>query len=350
MRHLLKGTLIPSQELETFRQWFPVWIEEENNSPVIWWRFLGDQRFTQPFFEDSILRSPIRPPLICKTTGEFPESFNRITSLKPSAFIFHISRCGSTLLTQLLTASHQCIVISEAPAIDSSLQLCVHQTDGIKDQPIEIFKGVVSALGQVRHQDERHLFIKLDSWHINHLPIIRRTFPDTPLFFIYRNPIEIFFSHQRQRGAQMVPGLISPEMSSIVPEPQDILDLDAYCLKTLTRFFLSAREAADSGELILINYNQLPELAWNQFAQFFSMELDEQELESMWKRSTWHSKHPAGRFSEPKRLDKIDSSYDKKLDELNGIYREMEEMRLRQFPWRIHKENGCPTVISSTPF
>ena len=44
-------------------------------------------------------------------------------SLKPSGFIFHMSRCGSTLAAQMLAALSDCVVISEAAPIDAVTQL-----------------------------------------------------------------------------------------------------------------------------------------------------------------------------------------------------------------------------------
>lgn len=100
--------------------------------------------------------------------------------IAPSAFIFHVSRCGSTLLTQMLASLEQCIVLSEPPVIDvffrNYCQRTKHQEDRIK-----IFRQLIAALCQKRFQLESHLIIKHDSWHISRINFIKAAFPDVPL-------------------------------------------------------------------------------------------------------------------------------------------------------------------------
>jgi len=134
-----------------------------------------------------------------------------------------------------------------------------------------MLKAIVRALGQRRCKDEQHLFVKLDSWHITHLPLIRQAFPETPLFFVYRHPSEILSSHRRQRGQQMVPGLLAPDLLGLDSQVVDPADLDGFCLRVLASFFRSARSHTASGDVVLINYSQLPALIYNQFARCFSI-------------------------------------------------------------------------------
>jgi hypothetical protein len=332
--NIIKRELVSKEGLTSLWRWFPVAIREEENSPVVWWNFAGDRRFTEPFFEDTFTSIPPDSRLSCKTSPESLAQFSGLDCLEPSAFIFHTSRCGSTLLTQLLATLPRCIVIAESPAIDSSLNLCLH--DATQDRGVEILKGVVRALGQRRNKDERYLFIKLDSWHIIHLPLIRMAFPDTPCFLIYRNPSEIFLSHRRQRGSQMVPGLLNPEMVGLDSESTDTVDPDAYCLKVLSSFFRSATLHAKSEGLLLINYSQLPVLIWTRFAQFFSISLSASEVRFMKARSTRHSKHPHDPFSKD-RHPQISDAYTDVLRKLENDYNELEEYRLNQNLWRSGK-------------
>src|SRR5256885_4930069 len=166
---------------------------------MIDWCWMGTERLTAPFFDQSIerqLRHPFsllfRPQTPMETLREFHETR---PGIKPSGFIFHMSRCGSTLITQMLATLPQTIVAAE-PHIISSILRAHYYVRGLSDaQRIEWLRWVISALGQRRNPQERNFVIKLDSWHALLWPLFQRAFPDVPSIFVYREPIEVIVSH-----------------------------------------------------------------------------------------------------------------------------------------------------------
>ncbi|MGZ4990089.1 MAG: hypothetical protein ACXV8U_21235 [Methylobacter sp.] len=91
----------------------------------------------------------------------------------------------------------------------------------------------------------------------------------TAFIFLYRKPDEVLSSHQRQRGRQMVPGLVDSALLELDPEPLPPGDLDRYCAKVLAHFLGTACDQAE--ELILLNYNQLPQIVWSDLLDLFSI-------------------------------------------------------------------------------
>lgn len=311
-------------------KWFPVAIKPHDPSLLVDWRFVGDRRFADPFFQDTLDCTPPDQCLSCRMPLNAFSQFDGLDCLEPSAFIFHASRCGSTLMSQLLATSTECIVISEAPVIDSALNLCHQQaTDG---HGPEILKGILRAFGQRRCNDERHLFVKLDSWHISLLPWISQVCPDAPSFFLYRHPAEILLSHRRQRGSQMVPGQIAPDVLGVDWQLNEPADLDGFCLKVIASFFRSARRHAELGDLRLINYTQLPELIWTKFARLFSISQNDEAIQLMRQRSSRHSKHSNEQFSEKKKPE-AKRLKGEAIDEAKQCYDALEQLRLTQDPW-----------------
>jgi len=296
---------------------------------LIDWRFVGEQRLTEPFFDQSLVSIPRAPGYACRTSAAGFAQFSQFDCLEPSAFLFHSSRCGSTLVTQLLATSEKCVVISEASVIDSAINLC--RLDATRETGPGILKSVVRALGQRRCRDEQHVFVKLDSWHITHLPLIRQVFPDTPMYFIYRHPAEILLSHRRQRGSQMVPGLLDRDQLGLDSQPIDPADLDGFCLKVLASYFRSAIAYAAAG-LVLINYSELPELIWERFAAYFSISLDAAAIKLMQDRSLQHSKNSIEQFAADgyQGGTQVDAAA---LPEVEKIYAALERLRLNQEPW-----------------
>jgi hypothetical protein len=75
--------------------------------------------------------------------------------LPPTGFIFHMSRCGSTLVSQMLASIPDNVVISEAGPIDAVVQAQATLPDLDHDRHAEWLRGVIGALGQPRTGGER---------------------------------------------------------------------------------------------------------------------------------------------------------------------------------------------------
>ncbi len=310
-------------------KWLPVALAQREGSMVVDWRYAGDTRLMEPFFADTVARLP-RGEKFCRTTPVTAlHEFAARDCLEPAAFVFHSSRSGSTLLAQLLATASQCVVISEASVIDDTLQFTEKPST---NEVATIFGSLLRALGQRRRADERHLIVKLDSWHITQLPFIRNAFPGVPLFYLYRNPAEILASHQRQRGLHMVPGMIARERLGLDAEPACLADLDGYCLRVLAGFFRAAQQPAAAGTLNLINYTQLPDLAWAGIAKRLSMSLDAQSVQAMRDRAARHAKRPDEIFCEDG-VAKMPPDLAPALNKLFDDYRELERLRLAAEIW-----------------
>lgn len=238
-------------DLASAPDWYPVELDPRTRE--LTWLHLPGERFLDPFFEDTIRRYRRKAPT--QTTSlEIVRAANPGTS-GPSAIFFHSSRCGSTLMMQLLGRVENCRALSEPPIMDALLQL-----PGADD---ELLAGLVRTLAKTSGPQPTRLFLKLDSWHLPHLQQIRRVFPQSPCFFLYREPEAILRSHRRERGSQMVPGMIDSRRLGIDPESINQADLDAYAAKVLTAIFRDAVTAAESGEILPIAYSQLPAFVWD---------------------------------------------------------------------------------------
>ncbi len=315
-RALLRGRDVPFEQLESLSGWYPVVAKTDK----LWWRFFGEKRFSEPFFYDSVSSLNQDKRLCVQTAFNALDAFENPPA--PTAFIFHTSRCGSTLLSQLLASLPSCVVMSEPPIIDSYLSLYHAQPE--QSGAEKTLRQLVGALGQRRFAEERHFFIKLDSWHINSLPLFRKAFPDTPFIFMYRKPEEVLASHQRQRGPQMVPGLVAPALLDLDPEPLESGELDKYSVKVLRHFFKAAYDQAN--ELILLNYNQLPQIVWTDLLDLFSISPVSAELKAMKARSGSHSKNAANFTGDPE-----PAAYDANIElcaTASPYYEKLEQLRL----------------------
>lgn len=210
-----------------------MWIPYKLTDGMVKWLDLGDRRMTDPFFDETIqicrCRQKERSSLQSVSSAEFLiEAGKGLDALSPGAFIFHVSRCGSTLLSQVFSQPEENIAIAEAPLLDEILLV----GDG------SLFKSAVALMGQKRNFKETDYIIKLDSWHIHYYATLREWYPSTPFFFLYRRPDEVIASHAKRRGIHAVPGMVSHSLLKTDAPETFGGDFNRYTAQVLTQYFL----------------------------------------------------------------------------------------------------------------
>jgi gluconate kinase len=264
--------------------WIPVRVYWSNGRPTIDWCYLGRRGFTESSFEQTVeacLRYPANLLFRHQTSIEVLQQLSETRpGLEPTGFIFHMSRCGSTLISQMLAALSKNIVISEARPIDSILRAHLRDGELTDGERIGWLRWLVSALGQQRLGTERHLFIVFDSWNALELSMVRRAFPDVPWVFLYRDPLEVLVSQIGQRGAETIPGVFPASYFGMNTEAVSFMEPEEYCASVLAALCQAAlRQHADGG--MLINYRQLPEVVGPMCSEFFGVSCSGAEKETM---------------------------------------------------------------------
>ncbi|MDN2709090.1 hypothetical protein O0880_06585 [Janthinobacterium sp. SUN118] len=323
-RLLARGAAVAWHAGMDLRGWYPLSVERDAQSgdASVCWRDLGRQRFSDAFFVNTLARQPTAERRVCRTPLAALASLD--DCLAPDAFIFHVSRCGSTLLTQLLAALPQCIVMSEPPIVDSLLRR--HHDGADATDTITLLRQAMLALGQRRNGDETHCFIKFDCWHIHSLALLRQAFPATPCLFLYREPQAVLASHQRQRGPQMVPGMLHPAQLPLPAHQLAPGDLDGYAGLVLSGLFTAAQPHAAAGQLHLINYSQLPGIVFSDLLSRFGIAPTAAQLQAMRERGGVHAKYGTAYHGDPHAP--ADDSLADIAARLQPGYRALEALRL----------------------
>jgi hypothetical protein len=272
--------------------WIPFRLSRSEDRLIADWCYLGEFRLTEPFFEDSLRRAFRQSPgsaswrqtpadVLIERTGTHP-------GIGPDGFIFHMSRCGSTLIAQMLAASKRNVVISEAPPVHSALY-AEELLPAISDEKkIALLRGVIHALGQTREGGEQRYFVKLDCWHALDLGLVRRAFPDVPWVFVYRDPVEVLASQARVPAAWTVPGMVTMHGIDLSPVEYATNRME-YAARILARICESALvHVADGG--LPVNYADLPDAVFHRIASHFGCTWDEDEAGVMRKASRLDAK------------------------------------------------------------
>jgi hypothetical protein len=304
---------IPYQLVNQDGEWLCKWLNTSNIP------------FAEPFFDETILKLKAAIGSTSFTSvsnlSMMEEWAGNITAIRPSAFIFHTSRCGSTLVSQLLSTSSKHIVLPEVPFFDDLLRLPYRDNDFSKKRISSILSAVANYYAQVRTGHELRLYIKTDSWHMFFHQQLRELYPTVPFVLMYRNPAEIFKSLKKIPGLQSVPGMIEPAVfgfqlkDAIHPDTYIAMVLEAYLQQYLTMI-------KQDDNILLVNYNEGPMPVLKKIAVFTNTPLSSQDIEVMTERSLYHSKKPADVFSEKMPVD-IPGCLDKAMD----LYHQLEEKR-----------------------
>lgn len=297
------------------------------------WCWLGHERFTEPFFDGDIDIAQRRPfnKLFAHRTpmadlgGWHAES----PGMAPSGFIFHMSRCGSTLVSRMLAASPENLVISEAGPID----LLARAAWIPEPTKVEWLRWMVSALGQKRSGLETRYFIKFDSPTVLALPFIRRAFPSVPWIFLYRNPTEVLVSHMNESAPAMSPGVIT-DVRVIDAPMSDVLSMrpEEYAARVIGRLCEGACVGLDAMGMP-VNYTRLPDAVWGDIARRFGVEFAPDEIGLMQSVALYHAKRPRRRFTadeDLKRRAASDSVLEAAERWVLPHYRELERRELER--------------------
>jgi hypothetical protein len=293
------------------RGWFPAYLEWQNAAPLVSWCYLGNRPFDEPFY-DGTLTGPMNTPfnrLFVHTTAinVLEQWHSESPGLEPSGFIFHMSRCGSTLVSRMLAATPEHLVVSEAGPLDA----IARAGRQLPQVPIEVraqwFRWMTSALGQRRRDGEQRSFIKFDSQTILDFDVIRHAYPTTPWIFVYRDPVEVLASHMNQPSSAMMPGVIGCGGLDLPAEQALAMPEGEYGCRVLARLCDAACKALPDGGLA-VNYTELPEAVYGTVASHFGIEFDSAARETMSKATQFHAKLPNRRFRPDSEYKKISLS------------------------------------------
>ncbi|KFX69308.1 aspartyl beta-hydroxylase [Pseudomonas taeanensis MS-3] len=317
---------------EDMHGWLPIRAWLNDGEWRVDWCWFGEQRLIQPFYRDEVdlaLRLP------------FNQAFRRDTplaallgwtaaspGLPPTVFIFHASRCGSTLLAQMLARLDSHIVLSEPPPLDQLLRAHYASRLGGAEQNAAI-GAMLSALGQRRDSQASRLVVKLDAWNLYELPLLHRCFPDTPWLSLYRDPLEIAASHLQQPGMHMVPGLIgeSPlHQADEAPTPRE-----EFIARRLGRLLQAAADLHRQHGGLLLNYSELPMALGGRLRTMFGLEAG--QIAAALEGSGLNAKRPEQAFAADtqRKRDGASTLLREAVSRwAEAPYRDLEALRLQQ--------------------
>ncbi len=191
-------------ELEQRRGLIPIGLNLEERQLI--WRDLDHYHPYEGFFRNTIKSINALQPLVTKQTqidyfttdvAVLHSSAVVRDSIYPSGFIFHMGRCGSTLLAKALARSRSNLIFSEAaphnmiwPYLGGQQLAAIEKSDA----NLNLYRNLILAMGRRRLPAHRYHFIKFTSFDVLFLDFILTAFPTVSVIFLYREPAEVLVS------------------------------------------------------------------------------------------------------------------------------------------------------------
>lgn len=256
------------------------------------WCHLGDRRPIEPLFVETIaqaMQDPFNLAFQQHTPVEVLETLP--AGLPVGGFVFHMSRCGATLVSRLL-AAFDCNTVASEPAPLQAVLRAAASGRITREQAETWLAGLVNAYAQQRFCYEQRLFLRLAATDALDIALVLRAFTDVPWIFLTRDPAEILASQYAAPDPEFLPGCFALQRLGLADRTARAMeesDIRATVLAALGRAALDGRTA---GRGMFVDHSELPDALWSRIFPHFGMLPDAGTVEAMRAMSLPHAKAP----------------------------------------------------------
>ncbi len=249
-------------------------------------REIRPSELQDPFMQETISRIPARETIVQVAREDVGRG---ATGTAPAGIIFHVARCGSTLVSQLLK-QHVGAVIYAEPLPVNEILLPPHKW------PRAELVAALRSLGAAFARHARKPWVwKLTSWNTLFCDLVAEAFPATPWILCLRNPVEVSVSLLREPAGWLWDGEgpTGPFVKSIDPQGRS-RSREEYVAR-LYGALCAAAGRLDPARGALVEYGSLPDAAWTAVAPHFGLAVDGPVRKRMQAAARMNSKAPIGR-------------------------------------------------------
>lgn len=228
-------------------------------------------------------------------------------TIPPSGFVFHESRCGSTLVANNLAGVNpdQHRVYSESAPLITAMKMIAHDievgdTENVPNEALQFLQSVVTLMGRTPNPHETKLFFKIQSIGTTYAHGLRLAFPDVPWIFVYRDPVQVMMSHMpeytenavclrsRRNASNGLKDFVQ-EMSKRSFRSLSTYEMCAAHLSYLCQCMIDEHRTSNTGRMV--NYDDLPNILLEDiFPHYFQIPITDVERERVKQVSSKYSK------------------------------------------------------------
>jgi len=248
-------------------------------------RDIGPGQLRDAFLQQTVQRVPSPSTVVQVSRGDVGRV---VPATAPAGIVFHVGRCGSTLVSQLLKQCDGVVVYSEPLAVNDVL---VPPHEWSRAELVGALRAVGDAFA--RHAS-RPWVLKLSSWNTLYCDLIAEAFPTTPWVFCVRDPVEVCVSLvERRPGWLKDAGEPTHRFARVVDPEGRSRSVEQY-LAQLNGAYYRAIRALGTGRGALVPYEALPGAVWETVGPWFGLGIDAVTRERMALAARVDAKAPPG--------------------------------------------------------
>ncbi|CAM9427536.1 unnamed protein product [Ascophyllum nodosum] len=229
----------------------------------------------------------VRMSVLERTLQERPEMV-----AEPTGFIFHETRCGSTLVANMLASVESNVMWSESTGPWKVMHTCPKCS---KTQIVPWLSTVMRAMTRSARHD--HFYFKFQS--SEDIQAVTTAFPNVPWIFIFREPVEVMMSRlgaqrigmagmEKEVEARVVKGMAagaSRGKQKLTKEATTAQQLANLCRKAIQAY------EARPDNAMMVEYPHIPEAIFETvLPQHFRVDVPPQDHERMMNTTRVYSK------------------------------------------------------------
>lgn len=269
--------------------------------------------------------------------NEFIQSTEKFSSNEIQAkLIFHMSRCGSTLVTQMLATSDRFFVVSEPPIINALLNPALILPEGITK--MQVLRAIFRSIKSCKPESSEDVFIKFRSWNTLFLDEILEEFPDDEWMFVHRNGIEVLESVLRDppgwlRSRHTYASFFAERLGLPLEELTELSNSE-YATRLLGLFCkMAAGQKSDHS--YYLEYSQIAQNLPRILEKNWQLHLSDPERMRMLERTKMYSKDPEKNreFSPDSEIKRNIATEEQKVLAKQYIEAQRQYLENKQFEW-----------------
>jgi hypothetical protein len=198
---------------------------------------------------------------------------------KPIGMIFHMSRCGSTALTNVLQLAENAMALGEPQPFDRAFSLYTSASTYWQRVSVRLVTALLGIFTDYRGREAQKVIVRSPHFRIGALALARQLWPDVPCVVMIRDPIEVVVSNLLRPPVWLQDRYQYGRTSPFGPLP-GTLSLDSaeqYCAWTIGEFCTRALPHVCSN-CIVLDYDHLSLQSALHIAHWFGLRFSDKGL------------------------------------------------------------------------
>jgi hypothetical protein len=248
-------------------------------------RLIGRDELQDAFMQETVARVPAQERIVHVArdgVGWAPRD------TAPVGIVFHVARCGSTLLSQSLKRLDGLVVYAEPQPVNEIL------APPHKWPRADLVAALRTLGGAFARHARGSYILKLSSWNTLYCDVVAEAFPETPWVLSLRDPVEVGVSLLAsppgwfQGTAEAARGLAARVDSDHASKSREAFVASVYGA------FCAAAAGLDASRGRLVPYESLPAAVWEIVAPHFSLSVDPSQRGRIAEGARRHAKAAIG--------------------------------------------------------